>query len=143
MNISQAAKHSGIPPKTIRYYESIGLLPPQVRSENGYRVYSESDITTLRFIQRARGLGFAVKEVEALLALWRDTERASADVRAVAQRHIGEIDHKIAELQTMRATLQHLVNRCHGDDRPDCPILDGLAAGDDTDSCCSPPKDAL
>ena len=127
MKIGDAAKRSGVPAKTIRYYESVGLIEPATREDNGYRAYSEADIHTLRFISRARGLGFTVKDVAMLLALYRDSSRASADVKAVAARHVDRIDEKIAELQSMRQTLLHLIDRCHGDDRPDCPILADLA----------------
>ncbi len=127
MNIGEAAARSGVTAKTIRYYESIGLLPSASRRTNNYRDYAETEIQTLRFIARARGLGFSVKDVGQLLALWRDRSRASQDVKAVAQSHLGEIDRKIAELEAMRATLQHLIKACHGDHRPDCPILDDLA----------------
>lgn len=128
MHIGTVAGRSGIPSKTIRYYESIGLIPQAPRSAGGYRRYAERDLHTLRFIQRARGLGFSVKEVSALLALWRDDRRASADVKALSERHVVDIDYKISELQAMRRTLVDLIERCHGDHRPDCPILDDLAA---------------
>ena len=127
MNIGQAASHSGVSAKTIRYYESIGLIDSAQRTASGYRVYSAEDVHTLRFVQRARGLGFSVGDVGKLLTLWRDRRRSSAQVKALAQRHVADIDHKIAELQAMRETLVHLVERCHGDDRPDCPILEDLA----------------
>ena len=127
MNIGTIAKRSGLPAKTIRYYESIGLIPPALRSEGNYRTYSEHDLQTLRFVQRARGLGFSVRDVARLLALWQDRRRASAEVRRLAQEHVGEIDRKIEELKGMRRTLVHLIERCHGDHRPDCPILDDLA----------------
>jgi MerR family copper efflux transcriptional regulator len=127
MNIGEVAKRSGVPAKTIRYYESIGLIAPAARSEGGYRVYGERELQTLRFVQRARNLGFSVKQVSELLALWQDRERASGDVKAVARRHLAEIDQRMAELQSMRDTLEHLVGRCQGDDRPDCPILADLA----------------
>lgn len=127
MNIGAAAARSGVTAKTIRYYESIGLLPSASRRTNNYRDYAEAEIQTLRFIARARGLGFSVKDVGQLLALWHDRSRASHDVKAVAQAHLGEIDRKIAELEAMRGTLQHLITACHGDHRPDCPILDDLA----------------
>ncbi|MGQ9367490.1 Cu(I)-responsive transcriptional regulator [Azospirillum sp. ST 5-10] len=127
MNIGTVAKRSGVPAKTIRYYESVGLIPSAGRTAAGYRVYGERDVSTLRFIQSARSLGFSVKEVGALLALWHDRGRASADVRALALNHIAEIDAKVAELLSMRGTLQHLVDHCAGDHRPDCPILDGIA----------------
>ncbi len=130
MNISQAAERSGVPAKTIRYYEEIGLIPPAERTAGGYRQYGAKDVDTLRFINRARSLGFSVAEVEALLGLWRDRRRASRDVRAMAERHLAVIEQKIAELEGMRATLRDLVGRCHGDDRPDCPILMELAEAD-------------
>lgn len=128
MNIGMAAERSGVSAKTIRYYESIGLIRPVDRRENNYRDYTEADVQTLRFINRARSLGFSVKEVGALLALWRDKGRASHKVKALAMAHIADIDRKIAELQSMRRTLIALTERCHGDDRPECPILDDLAA---------------
>ncbi len=131
MNIGQAARRSGVSAKTIRYYEEIGLIPAAVRTGAGYRDYGEAEIETLRFIQRARSLGFSVKDVGGLLALWRDRSRASADVRRIARDHVLAVEQKIAELEGMRRTLVALIDRCHGDDRPDCPILDGLS-----DSCC-------
>lgn len=127
MHIGTVADRAGIPSKTIRYYESIGLIPQAPRSAGGYRRYAERDLHTLRFIQRARGLGFSVKEVSALLMLWRDDRRASADVKALSERHVADIDRKITELRAMRRTLVDLIDRCHGDHRPDCPILDDLA----------------
>ena len=127
MNIGTIAKRSGLPAKTIRYYESIGLIPPALRSEGNYRTYSEQDLQTLKFVQRARGLGFSVKDVSRLLTLWQDRRRASAEVRRLAQDHVAEIDRKIEELRGMRRTLTHLIERCHGDGRPDCPILEDLA----------------
>lgn len=127
MHIGTIARKSGIPAKTIRYYESIGLIDSAARSESGYRVYGAEDVHTLRFVQRARGLGFSVGDVGKLLALWRDRRRSSAQVKALAESHVAQIDHKIAELQAMRDTLVHLVERCHGDHRPDCPILEDLA----------------
>ena len=127
MNIGEVAAATGLPAKTIRYYESVGLIDAPARSGGNYRVYDESQVQTLRFVQHARLLGFSVKEVGELVALWRDKRRASADVRRLAQRHLGEIDARIAELRRMRQTLQGLVERCHGDQRPDCPILDELA----------------
>ncbi len=127
MHIGAIARKSGIPAKTIRYYESIGLIDSAARTESGYRVYGPEDVHTLRFVQRARGLGFSVGDVGKLLTLWRDRRRSSAQVKALAKSHVAQIDHKIAELQAMRDTLVHLVERCHGDDRPDCPILEDLA----------------
>ncbi len=129
MNIGQAAEKAGISAKSIRYYESVGLIARASRRDNNYRDYGEQEIAELRFIHRARSLGFSVKEVGDLLALWRDRKRASQQVREVAQRHIDDIERKIAELQSMRATLHTLVAKCHGDDRPDCPILEDLASG--------------
>jgi MerR family copper efflux transcriptional regulator len=130
--IGEAAKQAGLPAKTIRYYEDIGLVRPSGRSAGGYRLYDARDVRTLQFIQRARELGFSVKEVRELLALWQNRQRSSADVKAVARAHIADIDRRMAELQGMRDTLAHLVERCHGDDRPDCPILADLA-GEDID----------
>ena len=130
MNIGQVARASGVPSKTIRYYEEIGLIARAARSSGNYRVYGGTDVQTLRFIQRARGLGFSVEEVGALLALWRDRARSSAQVKALAERHLRDIDRKIAEMASIRATLEQLTARCHGDDRPDCPILDDLAGED-------------
>ena len=128
MNIGKAAKAAGVPAKTIRYYESIGLIGSAGRRENGYRDYDPRDVEVLRFIARARSLGFPVKAVGDLLKLWSDRERASADVRSLAQEHVREIDAKVAELMDMRRTLTDLIERCHGDDRPDCPILEGLSS---------------
>jgi MerR family copper efflux transcriptional regulator len=127
MNIGQAAARSGVPAKTIRYYESVGLIPAAGRTAAGYRVYAEVEVQTLRFINRARGLGFSVADCANLLALWQDTSRASADVKALARQQVARIDAKVAELQSMRDTLEHLMQRCHGDARPDCPILSDLA----------------
>ena len=127
MNVGDAAARSGLPAKTIRYYESIGLIPPALRNEGNYRTYTEHDLQTLKFVQRARGLGFSVKDVAKLLTLWQDRGRASAEVRSLAQEHVSEIDRKIEELKGMRRTLTHLIEKCHGDHRPDCPILDDLA----------------
>ena len=126
MNIGDVAERSGLPPKTIRYYEDIGLIRPN-RGPNGYRAFSEADLHRLAFLARARSLGFSIEECRALLALWADDTRASADVKAMAEAHLTDIDRKIAELRSLRATLAHLVHRCHGDDRPDCPILADLA----------------
>ncbi len=127
MNIGQAADRSGVAAKTIRYYESVGLVEAAARRGNGYRSYGEAEVETLKFVNRARGLGFSVKDCRNLLALYQDRKRASADVKAVALDHISNIDLKIAELQGMRATLAELADKCHGDERPDCPILDDLA----------------
>ena len=127
MNISQAADQSGVSAKAIRYYESIALIQPARRSGNGYRDFGADDVHMLRFIARARGLGFSVAEVADLLALYRDKSRASAQVRGLAANAIGRIEDKIAELRSISTALSELVARCHGDDRPDCPILDDLA----------------
>ena len=129
MNIGTAASASGVSAKTIRYYESIGLIPPAIRAENGYRNYTEFEVETLRFIQHSRRLGFSVKDVGNLLELWGDKERSSADVKALALQHISEVERRIKELETIRRTLIDLTDRCHGDDRPECPILDDLATG--------------
>ena len=128
MNIGEAAKASGVSAKMIRHYESIGLTPSAARTGSGYRVYSANDVHTLRFIRQARDLGFSLADLDRLLRLWRDRGRASADVKALATAHMAELDRKIAELQAMRRTLEHLAKACHGDDRPDCPILEELAA---------------
>ncbi|MGR3323071.1 MAG: Cu(I)-responsive transcriptional regulator [Pseudooceanicola sp.] len=128
MNIKDTAERTGIPAKTIRYYEEIGLVSP-ARQPNGYRDYSDTDMHRLAFLGRARSLGFSIEECRALLALWADRDRASSEVRAIATRHLEQIEAKIAELEAMRDTLGELVRTCHGDDRPDCPILADLAAG--------------
>jgi len=128
MNIGAAAERSGMPPKTIRYYESVGLIQPAERRGNGYRDYSDKDVATLRFVHRARGLGFTIEECRELLALYRDRERASGEVKKIALDRVATIDGKIAELQGMRSALLTLAHRCHGDDRPDCPILEDLAS---------------
>lgn len=130
MNIGEVAAETGITAKSIRYYESIGLIPEANRTGGGYRQYSDSDVQTLHFVRRARNLGFTVGEVEELLSLYQDRNRASANVKEIAIKHIADLDRKVAELEGMRATLSHLVDRCHGDDRPDCPILDDLARAD-------------
>jgi len=127
VTIGEAAAASGVSAKMIRYYEAVGLIPPAGRTQAGYRTYAAADVHTLRFVRRARDLGFGVDEIAALLALWRDRSRASADVRQVAVDHIGQLRQRIAELQAMVRTLEHLAHHCHGDDRPDCPILDDLA----------------
>lgn len=134
MNINEVAKAAGLPAKTIRYYEEIGLIRP-LRGGNGYRAFRESDMHKLSFIARARGLGFSIEECRKLLALYDDKGRASADVKALAEGHLVQIAEKIRELRAMEATLQGLVHACAGDDRPDCPILTGLA--DAGDACCA------
>jgi MerR family copper efflux transcriptional regulator len=127
MNIGQAAAVSGVPPKTIRYYKGIGLTRPAARTDGGYRVYGETDVAVLRFIKRARSLGFSVEEVAALLALWRDKHRAAAEVQAIARERIRQIDGKIRQLQALARALRELAARCEGGDQPDCPVLDELA----------------
>jgi MerR family copper efflux transcriptional regulator len=129
MNIGQAAKSSGLSAKMIRYYESTGLLAAAHRSDSGYRLYGQDDLHTLAFIRRSRDLGFSLEEVGRLLALWQDRARASAEVKALAQEHIADLNRKIDALGAMRESLQHLVRHCHGDKRPDCPILKDLASG--------------
>ncbi len=125
MNIGDVSKKSGLPPKTIRYYEEIGLLTP-LRDPNGYRSFRDSDMHKLAFLGRARTLGFTIEDCRNLLALWNDQQRASADVRAIAQEHLAQIESKIADLQDIRDTLSHLVRECAGDGRPECPILKKL-----------------
>lgn len=127
MNIGAAARASGVSAKMIRYYEDIGLLPAARRSANGYRVYGASEVHTLRFIRRARALGFSVAQIADLLRLWQDQHRASAEVKAIAQAHVAELEAKVEALQAMAQTLRHLAASCHGDARPDCPILEDLA----------------
>lgn len=131
MSIGAVAERSGVPAKTIRYYESIGLVAPAAREPNGYRTYGALDMRTLNFIKHARGLGFSVEEVRDLLDLWRNRKRTSAAVKALAAQHLQALDRKIEELHLIRRTLAHLVERCRGDGRPRCPILDEL--GDDKD----------
>jgi MerR family copper efflux transcriptional regulator len=133
MNIGQAAKSSGLSAKMIRYYESIGLLHPATRTDSGYRLYSANDLHTLAFIKRSRDLGFSLEEVGKLLTLWQDRARASSDVKALAHKHIVELNQKIEELAGLRDTLQDLVEHCQGNDRPDCPILKDLESG----GCCT------
>ena len=126
MNVGAAARRSGLPAKTVRYYEEIGLIRPD-RAENGYRAYSNEDVHRLLFLARARKLGFSIDDCRQLMALYRDHTRASQDVRAIASAHVAAIEEKVRELQSMRATLQKLIHACHGDERPDCPILEEMA----------------
>lgn len=126
MNIKDAAQACGLPAKTVRYYEEIGLVSPG-RAANGYRAYTEQDVHYLRFVQRSRSLGFTIDECRQLLSLYRDESRASADVKAIALDKIAEVETKIAELESMKTTLTALANSCHGDARQDCPIIDDLA----------------
>ncbi len=127
MNIGEVAAATGMTAKSIRYYESVGLVAPAARGQNNYRAYGVREMAELRFVHRARSLGFSVKDVADLLALWRDRSRASQQVHAMAVSHMAAIEQKIASLEAMKATLQTLLRRCHNDDRPDCPILDDLA----------------
>ncbi|MEL7253456.1 MAG: Cu(I)-responsive transcriptional regulator [Pseudomonadota bacterium] len=126
MNIGQIAAQTGLPAKTIRYYEEIALIQP-ARDANGYRVFADTDAHKLTFLGRARALGFSIEECRKLLALYEDTSRASSDVKALAQEHLADIEDKIRQLEEMRATLSELINACAGDNRPDCPILTGLS----------------
>lgn len=129
MNIGEVSKASGVSSKMIRYYEQIGLIKPAHRTGSSYRTYAENDVHTLRFIRRARDLGFSVEQMKTLLALWRDRSRASADVKAIALEHIAELERKAAAIAEMTRTLKHLARNCHGDGRPDCPIIEGFAEG--------------
>lgn len=128
LNIGEAAKQSGVSAKMIRHYEALGLLSHVARTEAGYRQYAERDIHTLRFIRRARDLGFGMDEIESLLRLWQNRKRASKDVKRIALARIADIERRVADMQAMKRTLAHLAHCCHGDERPDCPILDDLAA---------------
>jgi Cu(I)-responsive transcriptional regulator len=128
VNIGEAARLSGVSAKMVRHYESLGLLPRVSRTDSGYRQYSEAEVHSLRFIRRARELGFSMEEIAQLLGLWQNRRRASANVRRVAEKHAQDLQQRIEALQSMQRTLQHLIHCCHGDERPDCPILDDLAA---------------
>jgi Cu(I)-responsive transcriptional regulator len=127
MNIGQAAKASGVSAKMIRHYEQVGLFPGPKRTEAGYRQYGENEVHTLRFIRHARDLGFSIEQIGELLALWHNRRRSSRQVKALAQAQIDKLETKLREIEVMKATLEHLVHCCHGDDRPDCPILERLA----------------
>lgn len=129
VNIGEAAQLSGVSSKMVRHYESLGLLPAVARTDSGYRQYSETEVHTLRFIKRARELGFSMAEIAELVGLWQNRRRASANVRRIAQKHADELAQKIAAMQQMQKTLAHLIHCCHGDERPDCPILEDLAGG--------------
>jgi MerR family copper efflux transcriptional regulator len=133
MNIGQAATATGVSAKMIRYYESIALIRESRRTEAGYRSYGEDDLHALRFIKRSRTLGFSLDQIRDLLSLWQNDRRASADVKAIALAHVNELETRIAELTAMRDTLRHLASTCHGDDKPDCPILQDLGL---SGSCC-------
>ncbi len=127
LTIGEAADASGVSAKMIRHYEEIGLIPKAARSLSGYRHYRDSDIHVLRFVRRARELGFSMKEISALLGLWNNRRRASGDVKRLAMKHVADLDARIAEMQAMKRTLERLASHCHGDHRPHCPILDDLA----------------
>ncbi|WP_411034776.1 Cu(I)-responsive transcriptional regulator [Shinella sp. BYT-45] len=135
MNIGEAAEATGVTAKMIRHYEQIGLIPEAGRTGSGYRVYGPKDLATLSFIRRARDLGFSIAQIRDLLALWQDRARASADVKRIASEHIDEMRAKMRLLEDMVHTLEHLSAHCHGDDRPNCPILERLATGG-TEACC-------
>ena len=130
MKIGEVASASGVSQRMIRHYESIGLIPAAARRDSGYRDYDDRDVNTLRFIRRARDLGFPVDEIGQLLALWHDRGRASAEVKALALSRAAELKRKARELDEMRRSLEHLAANCHGDARPDCPILTGLETGE-------------
>jgi Cu(I)-responsive transcriptional regulator len=132
MNIGEASAASGVSAKMIRHYEAIGLIPEAARTGSGYRTYGEPEVHKLRFIRQARKLGFSIHQIEELLGLWQDRRRASRKVKALAMAHVAELDAKILEMQAMKRTLEDLAAHCHGDERPDCPILEGIAA---CDSC--------
>ena len=127
MNIGQAAAASGVSAKMIRHYESVGLFPEAARTESGYRQYAAREVNTLRFIRQSRDLGFSIEQIRELLGLWQNRRRPSRQVKALAEAHIQELEQKLQELQAMKATLEHLAHCCHGDDRPDCPIIESLA----------------
>lgn len=127
INIGQAAARSGVSAKMVRHYESLGLLPRIGRTESGYRQYAEKEVHTLRFIRRARDLGFGMAEIAELLKLWQNRRRASADVKRIALSHVADLDRRMEEMAAMKRTLERLADCCHGDERPDCPILDELA----------------
>lgn len=129
MNIGEAASRSGVTAKMIRYYEEVGLIRPPARAGNGYRAYAENNIHELRFIRRARDLGFTVEQISGLMQLWRDRSRASADVKRIALEQVAALEAKMREIEEMARTLKHLAAHCHGDGRPDCPILESLAEG--------------
>jgi MerR family transcriptional regulator, copper efflux regulator len=126
VNVKDVSRATGLPSKTLRYYEEVGLVAP-ARADNGYRVYSETDVHKLAFVGRARSLGFSLDDCRALLSLYEDRSRASADVKALAMDHVAQVDRKLAEMTMIKSELQRLVLACHGDDRPDCPIMNGLA----------------
>ncbi|NML16953.1 Cu(I)-responsive transcriptional regulator [Azohydromonas caseinilytica] len=126
LNIGEAAARSGVSAKMVRHYESLGLLPKVRRTDSGYRQYGEAEVHTLRFIRRARDLGFSMAEISELLKLWQNRRRSSAAVKRIAQEHVADLERRIAEMTAMKETLEQLASSCHGDHRPDCPILDDL-----------------
>lgn len=126
MNIGEAASRAGVTPKMVRHYEMLGLLPKVHRTEGGYRVYSQAEVHTLQFIKRSRELGFSIPEISQLVKLWQDRRRSSANVKKLASEHVAELERKIQELEEMRNALRHLIHCCHGDHRPECPILNDL-----------------
>ncbi|MEW6099673.1 MAG: Cu(I)-responsive transcriptional regulator [Pseudomonadota bacterium] len=128
MNIGEAAAATGVSAKMIRHYESLGLLPPVARTDSGYRQYDDNSLHTLRFIRRARDLGFGIEEIRTLLQLWRNRQRASSEVKRVALQHAADLQRRIEEMQAMKHTLEQLATHCNGDDRPECPILEDLAS---------------
>ena len=127
VNIGQASKASGVSAKMIRHYEEVGLIPAASRTESGYRQYNEAEVHSLRFIRHARDLGFSIAQIGELVGLWQNRRRSSSRVKALALAHVAELERKVANLQAMKETLEHLAHCCHGDDRPECPILDRLA----------------
>jgi Cu(I)-responsive transcriptional regulator len=127
VNIGAAASRSGVSAKMVRHYESLGLLPAVARTDSGYRLYTEADVHVLRFIKRSRDLGFSMAEIAELVSLWNNRRRASASVKRIAEKHAADLARRIEEMQAMQRTLGHLIHGCHGDSRPDCPILDDLA----------------
>ena len=135
MNIGEAAKATGVSAKMIRHYEDTGLVPKAGRTMSGYRIYGEDEVHVLRFVRRARDLGFSLPEIKRLLGLWGNRRRASADVKRLALEHVADLDRRIAEMQSMRRTLAELAKHCHGDSRPDCPIVDDLAGIRRSDAC--------
>jgi Cu(I)-responsive transcriptional regulator len=138
MNIGEAAVRSGVTAKMIRYYESIGLIGTASRTVSGYRIYTERDIHRLRFIRRARNLGFSMEKIQALLGLWGDKERNSSNVKSLAMTHIKQLKQQIAAMHAVLSTLEHLAEHCHGDARPDCPILEDLSHGSQPKACHAP-----
>jgi Cu(I)-responsive transcriptional regulator len=141
INIGEAAKRGGVSAKMIRHYESIGLINAAKRTDSGYRLYSQNDVHMLRFIRQARNLGFSIVQIKELLSLWKNQRRTSRRVKELATSHINELDERIRELQAIKHTLEHLAQHCHGDDRPDCPILESLEQDSDKESTVSNMKE--